>query len=75
MEAMTAAELTDKPGLLNLKDKRRFIQSAYATTRSNSNKLILNTSMSANIFPAEIDGNLAKWNEGHKEQAATRRNW
>ena len=43
----------------------------YATG-SNSNKLIMNTSMSANTFPAEIDAHLAKWNEGHKEQEATR---
>ena len=39
-EAMTAAELTEKPGLLNLRH------------RSNSSKLILNTSMSANHTPS-----------------------
>ena len=39
MEAMTAAELTEIPGLLYLR-------------RSNPSKLILNTSMSANHIPS-----------------------
>ena len=63
MEAMTAAELTEKPCLLNLKHRIQL------TIRY----LILNTSMSANHIPSrdrcesrEVE------RRRHKEQASTR---
>ena len=45
MDAMKAAELVEKPGMLNLR--------AVYATGSNSSKLILNTSMCANHIPSQ----------------------